>query len=217
MEKIQLAAQERNVFGKHVKRLRAEGWVPAVIYGANVAPKPVQLETVALFKTMQQAGSTALIDLVVEGESAPRTVIARDIQRDILTGRFQHVDFFQVRLDHKIKISPALEIVGQAPAVSEHGAVLVHLLTHVEVECLPSDLIDSIEVDISGLETMNDSITIGDLTVPPGVTILADPGDAVVSVVPPRAVLAEEEEEEYLPEGVEVIGEFEEEEEDEEA
>jgi large subunit ribosomal protein L25 len=212
MEKIQLAARERNVFGKQVKRLRAGGWVPAVVYGANVAPKSVQLETTALFKTMQEAGSTALIDLVVEGESAPRAVIARDIQRDILTGRYQHVDFFQVRLDHKVKISPALEIVGEAPAVKEHGGVLVHLLTHVEVECLPTDLIDAIEVDVSSLKHLDDSITIGDLPVPPGVTILADPGDAVVSVVPPRAVLAEEEEEEYLPEGVEVIGEFEEEE-----
>ena len=207
MAEIQLQAQGRTTLGKKVKLLRAEGWVPAVMYGAVVAPRPIQMEEVALFKALQSAGSTALIDLFVEDEKMPHTVIARDIQRDILTGRLQHVDFYQVRLDHKIKISPTLELVGVAPAVEEGGAVLVQILNTVEIECLPGDLIDSIKVDISGLLTLNDSVTIGDLSVPPGVTILADPGDAVVSVVPPRAILAEEEleEEEYLPEGVRVL------------
>lgn len=207
MAEIQLQAQERTITGKKVKRLRAEGWVPAVMYGAVVAPRPLKMEEPVLFKALQSAGATALIDLFVEDEKKPHTVIARDIQRDILTGRLQHVDFYQVRLDHKIKISPALEIVGVAPAVEE-GAILVQILNTVEIECLPSDLIDSIEVDVSGLLTLNDSITVSDLPLPPGVTILADPSDAVVSVVAPRAALEEEEvEEEFLPEGVEVLEE----------
>jgi large subunit ribosomal protein L25 len=147
---------------------------------------------------LREAGSTALIDLYVEDGAKPNVVLARDIQRDTITGRLQHLDFYQVRLTEKVKTSPRLEVIGESPLVESGGAVLVQILNQVEVECLPTDLVDSIPVDISGLEKLEDSISIGDLPAPPGVTFLADPGDAVVSVVPPRAVLVEEEVEEDL-------------------
>jgi large subunit ribosomal protein L25 len=105
------------------------------------------------------------------------------------------VDFYQVQLDRKVRTSPPLEIVGESPLVKTGKAVLVQVLSHVEVECLPSELIHSIPVDISGLQSLDDSIAIGDLPLPPGVTIHADPNDIVISLVPPRAALIEEEEE----------------------
>jgi large subunit ribosomal protein L25 len=194
MENVKLEAKNREIVGKKVKRLRAEGWIPAVLFGALQAATPVQVEERELDRTLREVGSTALVDLYIDNERDPHIVLVRDIQRDVLTSRLQHVDFYQVQLDRKVKTSPALHLVGEAPIVETSMGVLVQILNQVEVECLPSDLIDSIEVDVSSLESLDDSVTIGDLQVPPGVTILADPGDVVVSVVVPRAAFLEEEE-----------------------
>jgi large subunit ribosomal protein L25 len=194
MANVKLEAKNREVVGKKVKRLRADGWIPAVLFGAEQAAVSVQVEERELDRTLRQAGSTALVDLHLENESEPHIVLVRDIQRDVLTSRLKHVDFYQVQLDRKVKTSPFLNVVGEAPIVQTGIGVLVQILNQVEVECLPTDLIDSIDVDISSLNSLDDSVTIGDLQVPPGVTILADPGDAVVSVVAPRAALVEEEE-----------------------
>jgi large subunit ribosomal protein L25 len=203
MERIELRTESRTILGKQVKQLRAEGWIPAVLFGADEPSQAIQVEERVLIKALNHAGTTSLINLFVDDESKPRVVLAREIQRDILTGKLHHVDFFRVQLDQKIKTTPALEIVGQSPVIDSGRGILVQILNQVEVECLPSDLIDSIAVDISSLETLEDSITIGDLTVPPGVTILADPSDTVASVVPPRVEREEEEEEELLFEEVE--------------
>lgn len=195
MGNVKLEAKSREVVGKKVKRLRWEGWIPAVLFGAKQVSTPVQVEERELDRALGHAGSTALIDLHLDSERKPHLVLVRDIQRDVLTSRLQHVDFYQVQLDQKVKTSPALNIIGEAPVIEAGGAVLVQILNQVEVECLPTDLIDSIDVDVSGLKTLDDSVTIGDLPVPSGVTILADPGDVVVSVVVPRAAFLEEEEE----------------------
>ena len=206
MGNVNLEAKSREIVGKKVKRLRNDGWIPAVLFGAKQASTPVQVEERELDRALGQAGSTALIDLQLDSEREPHLVLVRDIQRDVLTSRLQHVDFYQVQLDQKVKTSPALNIVGKAPAVEAGGAILVQILNQVEVECLPTDLIDSIDVDVSSLETLDDSITIGDLHVPSGVTILADPGDIVVSVVVPRAAFLEEEEEAAALEELEMEG-----------
>jgi large subunit ribosomal protein L25 len=200
MERVELKAQSRTLTGKKVKRLRQQRWIPAVVYGPDTPSKGIQIEERALSKALQQAGSTALIDLHIDDKGKPSIVLARDIQRDILTSRFQHVDFYQVRLTEKVRTSPALEIVGESPLVNSGAAVLVQILNQVEVECLPTDLISSIPVDVSVLEHLDDSISIRDLPVPPGITIMADPDDTVASVVPPRAALAEEALEEELVE-----------------
>jgi large subunit ribosomal protein L25 len=214
MERIELKSSSREVVGKKVKLLRSEGIVPAVLFGANIPNQSIQMDERELNKVLQQAGSTTLINLFVDDEKKPHLVLAWEIQREVLTSRLQHVDFYQVQLDRKVKTSPSLEVVGESPLVEAGEAVLVQVLSTIEVECLPTDLIDSIQVDVSSLETLNDSITIDDLPVPSGITILADPDDVVVSVVPPRAALImEEEEEEALEdlfmEGVE-LGEMEE-------
>ena len=201
MERVALEAQSRTLTGKKVKQLRAQHLIPAVVYGPDTPSKGIQVEERALKRALQQAGSTALIDLNVDDTDKPDVVLARDIQSDILTSRFLHVDFYQVRLTEKVRTSPPLEIVGESPLVKAGAAVLVQILNQVEVECLPTDLISSIPVDVSVLEHLDDSINVSDLVVPPGITILADPDDTVASVVPPRAALAEEVEEVELEEG----------------
>jgi len=193
MEHVNLQSSRRTVLGKQVKQLRREGWIPAVLFGAKQGSIPVQVQERDLAAVLREAGSTALINLFVDEERPPHVVLARDIQRDILTSRLRHVDFYQVQLDRKVRTSPLLEIVGEAPATQFGGAVLVQILNHIEVECLPGDLIDSIQVDVSSLEGVNDSITVADLPVPPGITLLADPSEVVVSVVLPRATIEEEE------------------------
>lgn len=192
MERAELQAKNRTLQGKKVRQLRAQSWIPGVVYGPDTPPRSIQMRQRDLFRTLQNVGETALIDLLVDGENKPYVVLARDVQRDILTSRLQHVDFYQVRLTEKVKTTPRLDIVGESPAVKSGMAVLIQILNQVEVECLPTDLISAIEVDISNLKTLDDSISIGDLPVPDGVTILADPSDTVVSVVPPRTALEAE-------------------------
>lgn len=192
MAMIELRAQSRTIRGKRVKQLRAEGWIPAALFGAKIQPQAIKVEEAALSKTLKQAGSTTLMNLFLDEEPSPRVVLVRDVQRDVLTGRLKHVDFYQVQLDQKIRTMMALEIVGESPLVRSGSAVLVPILSHVEVECLPADLVHAIPVDVSGLQHMDDSITVGDLPLPPGVTILTDPEDTVVSLVPPRAAVVEE-------------------------
>jgi large subunit ribosomal protein L25 len=198
MERIELRTETRSARGKGVKRLRAESLIPAVVYGPDMATKSIQIQERLLFKVLQQAGSTTLIDLVVDDDPEPQVVLAREIQRDPLTSRLQHVDFYQVRLTEKVKTTPRLEFVGESPLVKSGVAVMIHGMNEVEVECLPTDLINSIPVDVSVLEKMDDNILVGDLPVPDGVTILADPDEVVVSVVPTRVEEEVEEVEEEV-------------------
>jgi large subunit ribosomal protein L25 len=195
MERVELRAQSRSLVGKQVKRMRTQGCVPAVVYGPDMDSKPILAEERTLSLVLRQAGSTALIDLSVDKGTEPYVVLAREIQRDILTGRLLHVDFYQVRLTEKVKTTPRLQFVGEPHLVKIGEAVMIHSMNQIEVECLPTDLIDSIEVDVSGLESWDDNITVRDLPVPDAVTMLADPSEVVVSLVPTSAALSEEEEE----------------------
>ena len=203
MESVELRSETRTVRGKKVKRLRAAELVPAVVYGPDLAGRAIQVEERQLSTTLRQAGSTTLINLLVDEEPKPHVVLAREIQRDPLTSRVQHVDFYEVRLTEMVRTSPRLEIVGESPVVKSGQAVLIHAMNEIEVECLPTDLIHSIPVDISGLETMDDNVLVGALPIPDGVTAIADPDDVVVSVVPVRVALEEEMEEEVEGEEIE--------------
>lgn len=195
MERAELGVETRALRGKKVNRLRAEGLIPAVVYGPDMATKSIQIPERSLVKTLQEAGSTALIDLIVDDQAPPHVVLAREVQRDPLTSRVEHVDFYHVRLTEKVKTTPRLEFVGVSPLVSGGRGVMVTSMTEVEVECLPTDLISSIVVDVSVLENWDDNVLAGDLPVPPEVTILTDPREVVVSVVPTRLEVVEEVEE----------------------
>ena len=201
MDTFELHAASRELLGKQVKTMRAEAMIPAVVYGPDTPSTAITIPERELSQALQQAGSTQLINLVVDETAKPTAVLAREIQRDMLTSRLLHVDFYQVRLTEKVKTMPRLVLVGESPAVKAGVAVMIHGMTEIEVECLPTDLIDSIPVDISGLETLDDSIVVGDLPIPEGVTILADPDDVVISMVTTRAAVVDEEEEAEALEG----------------
>ena len=187
MERVELQSVSRTVDGKKVKKLRAEGLIPAVVFGPDTPSKMIQASERAVDKTLRQAGSV-LINLFVDQETLPRAVLAREIQRHPLTGRLQHVDFYQVRMTEKVKTSIPLQFVGQPPLVESGDVLLNPQISLLEVECLPNDLQDHIVVDVSGLITIHDSILVGDLVLPPGITALNKPDDVVVSLQHVRIV-----------------------------
>ena len=196
MERIELRSETRTTHGKKVKHLRAANLIPAVVCGHDIATQSIQVEGRALSKALQEAGSTTLIDLFIGEGAEPHVVLAREIQRDSLNGRLIHVDFYEVRLTEKVKTMPRLEFVGESPLAKSGAGVLLHAMTSLEIECLPTELINSIEVDVSTLKAFDDNILVRDLSVPDSVTILADPDDVVASVVPARKAEVEEGEEE---------------------
>ena len=199
MEALELKAEVREVTGRQVKHLRQGGLVPAVLYGKDLDPALLQIEEKALTKVLRQAGTHQLISLQI-GQKKPQMTLARDIQRDVIRYNYLHVDFYAVRMSEKVTAQVPLELVGHAPAVREQGGILTQGLDQVEIECLPTDLVSSIEVNIDGLVEFNDSISVADLTVPDTITILSDPESLVAKIEPPRLVEEEEVEEEEMVE-----------------
>ena len=195
MEALKLKAAVRKEIGKQVKYLRQNGFVPAVVYGHGVDSTPIQIEAKELSKVLTVAGTHQLISLELKGKKSQMT-LARHIQRDILKRDYTHVDFYVVKMDEKVTAQVPLVVIGESPAVKEEGGVLTQGLDHLEVECLPSDLISSIEVNIDGLENLNDTIIVADLTVPDTITVLSEPESMVVKIEPPRKVVEDEEAEE---------------------
>ncbi len=198
MEQIELKANPRQLTGRRVKRLRAEGYVPAVLYGSQVEAAPIQIEGRTLQRVLAKAGGNTLIALQV-GRKKPVLTLAREVQRDTIRHHILHVDFYQVVMTEKITAEVPLVLSGQAPAVAEHGGILVHGLNTVEVQCLPADLPSAIEVDLSTLTEFNDTVTMAELSVPASVAILSEPESVIARIEAPRIV----EEEEVVVEEVE--------------
>lgn len=206
MEQIELNAQLRSVTGKKVKQLRSEGLTPLVVYGRKTESVPIQAATTEVARAFARSAGQ-LITLSVEGEGEPRMVLPRGIQRDSFTGAFVHADLYQVDMTETVQVEVPLVVVGEPALVDSGQAVLSVVLNSVEIECLPSDIVQSIEVDASSLVTMEDAIHVRDLVVPDTVTILTD-GDEMIARL--HHVEEEEEEEEEFAlaptvEDVEVI------------
>jgi large subunit ribosomal protein L25 len=200
METLELKAEVRETTGRKVKILRQEGLVPAVLYG-HTDSTLLQIEAKPLGKVLREAGTHQLIGVQI-GKKKPVVALARDIQRDVIRQNYLHVDFYAVKMDEKVVAQVPLVIEGVAPAVKDQGGILTQAMDEIEIECLPTDLISAIEINIEGLAEYNDSISVADLIVPSTVTILSDPDSMVVKVEPPRL---EEEEEEELEEGIEEV------------
>jgi large subunit ribosomal protein L25 len=207
MEGIELKVQKRKVLGKKVKRLRREGIIPAVLYGHGIEPIPLQVEERELNRVLTRAGEHRLIALKIGRSRKRQRALIRDLQWDVITSRPLHVDFYAVVMTEKLTTEVPLIFVGEAPAVVQEGAILLQGLDMVEIECLPGDLIEAIEVDLSELKEVDQAIYVKDLRVPPTVTILTD-GEELVAKVSWAAPKEEVEEEEVVPvapEEVEVV------------
>jgi len=192
MEKIELLANKRDILGKKVRFLRRSGITPVNLYGHGLESSSLQIETPALKKALAQAGRTSLVHLKVGSAKRPHMAIVRGIQRDPVKGDLLHVDFYQVRMDEKLKIEVPLVLMGKAPAVKELGGILVQEMSSIEVECLPANMPHSIEADISGLVQLDQAVHVKDLHVGEGVTITADSGKVVAKIARLRIEVVEE-------------------------
>ena len=203
MEEVVFQANQRDVIGKKVKRLRREGLLPAVVYGHNIEPIPISLDMREANRTLDSISPSALIVLNIDGDK--HYAIVRDKQRNPLLRSIIHIDFQAVSLTETVRADVNVNIVGEAPAVETYLAILVPSLEQLSIVCLPTNLPDRIDVDVSGLAEIGDSLLVSDLIVPDGVEILNDPEDVVVVVIPPAAEEEEEVEEEEveIEEGVE--------------
>jgi large subunit ribosomal protein L25 len=181
----QLQAEPRQDAGKGVARkLRAAGRVPAVLYGHGKDARSLSVDAKELFHLLHgSAGGNVLIDLVIDGKKT--MTMAREVQRDHVRGEYLHVDFLEVRRDEKVTVEVPIHLVGDSAGVKA-GGVLEHHLWDLRVECLPQDLPEAIEVDISALN-VNDTLRVADLTVPDVCTVLTTADETVVAVVPPQA------------------------------
>ncbi len=168
----------------------ATDYIPAVVYGKGVANQNLKLKRVDFEKVFSAAGESNLIELDF-GSSAVK-VLVKDIQRDVLKYTFTHVDFYQVNMKEKITTEIPLHFVGESKAVKELGGMLMKEINEIEVECLPSDLVDHIDVDISALATYDDVVKIDSLTLPKGFRLTHNhPSDVVAVVVEPKAIVEE--------------------------
>ncbi len=202
MDKLELTATPRTLTGKKVKRLRAAGMVPGILYGSDVESKALKFNQREVETIVMRAGSSRLIKVNVSGDEKEYMAIVRDVQRDIFKQTLVHVDLQALNMQELVRLAISINLVGEAPGVEEMGGVLLQQIYEVEVECLPSDLIPFIEVDISGLEEIGDAITVGDLEIPESIDVFEDPDEVVVQIT----FIEEEEIEEEAPAGI-LIGE----------
>ena len=206
MAEIQLKATLRDGGGKGAARkLRAQGLVPAILYGHGMEPLKVAIDNRDLYHLLHtEAGGNVLVDLRVGKDR--HLALPREVQRDHIRGRFIHVDFLAVRRDEKITVEVPIHLVGESHGVKE-GGVVEHHLWDLKVECLPGNVPQSIEANISALG-IGDSLSVSDIHVLGKVTVLTPPEETVVSVVPPPILRIEEEVAEAV-EGEEAVAEAE--------
>ena len=179
MEKVVLKATKRTVTGKQVGQLRRAGQLPAVIYGHNVGSIPISLEAHSAGLSIPKLTSSSIVNIELDGELIPALV--REKQKNYIKNELIHVDFQAVSLTEKIHAAVMIHFHGLSPAVKDYSAIIVHNLNKLEVEALPNDLPERIEVDLSGLAKIGDAIHVRDLTIPEAVTVLSDP-DIMVAV-----------------------------------
>ena len=189
---MQLKASTRTLLGKRSRRLHGEGKLAAVIYGHNTAATPIVLDRLEFQKIFLKSGRTHLLDLVVDGDRTEKVLI-REIQTHPRRLGPIHVDFYQVSLEEKITVEVPVLLVGESAAVKRGDADVLQPIHRVRVECLPTDIPEAFEVDLTPLEEIESELRVSDLVVPKGVTVLDEPDDLVVKIVHKRELKVEEE------------------------
>ena len=193
-----LSAAPRAVLGKKVRRLRREGLLPANVYGRGLESTAIQLNGRDFRRAIRQAGIRSMFELAIEGEAGSRHVLVRALDREGGAGDPIHVDFYQVDLNRPIQTTAIIHLTGTAPAVSDLGGTLLQNLETIAIRCLPLDIPEAIELDVTPLATFDVSLTVGDLNAPDGVEVLAAPDIGVATVDAPRLAIEGEAEREEL-------------------
>jgi len=200
MEKIVLEAKKRNITGKKVKILRQEGKVPAIIYGSDVKTLPITLDMRDTTQTLNNVSGSSILTISIEGEE--HAALVREIQQDYIKGTLLHVDFLAVSMKEKLRTDVSIALIGDAPVLEEYSAMIMSGIDQIEVECLPQDLPEVIEVDVSHFEELGQAVYVKDIPAIADVDFLTDPEElvAVASAIKEEVVEEEVEEEELLDE-----------------
>jgi large subunit ribosomal protein L25 len=203
MQKVVLKATKRDVTGKQVGALRRAGKLPAVLYGHGIESIPIMLDHHETSLTLSHLTSSSLVTVDLDGQQYPALV--REKQRDYLKNRLLHLDFQAISLTEKIRTKVGIELIGKAPAVKEFSAIISTGLSELEVECMPQDLPERIQVDISGLDEIGAAIHVRDVVLPDKVKVLDGMDDmiAVASVTREEPVVEEAPAEEEAEAGAE--------------
>ncbi|MBN2453000.1 MAG: 50S ribosomal protein L25 [Candidatus Omnitrophica bacterium] len=197
MEKVVLKAQVRTETGKRVaKDLRAKGLIPANVYKGGSGAVSLQLASGELINALEtKAGENVLITLKISGGKSvikDKTVLIKEIQREPIRDGILHVDFNEISLTEMLKVNVPLSSKGEPVGVKMDGGVLEHIMWEIEVECLPTDIPEKLEVDVSGLK-IGESLHVKDIAVPSGVKIINDPELIIMSVKAPKVEVPKEE------------------------
>jgi large subunit ribosomal protein L25 len=206
-ERVKLQVKSRDGRGSAAsRRLRAQGFIPGVLYGDGKGAHPFAVPERELRRVLTgEHGLHAILDVVLEGQQKAHHAVLKDYQLDPTRARLLHIDLHEVRLDRAIQAQVVVELVGESEGVKE-GGVLSQVNREVVVEALPMEVPDRLELDVSGM-AIGDSLRVSDLRVPEGVKVLTDPEAVLATVTPPtkvelpEEVVAEEEEEAELAEG----------------
>lgn len=185
-ESISLQAEPRSVTGKGVRFLRRAGITPIHLYGKETDSLALQVDTTVLLGVLARAGRNAPVSLTVEGSATSHFAFIREVQRHPVTEAVLHVDFYQVPVTETMRAAVPVYLIGDAPAVRLLSGILTQALHTVEVECLPLEVPQYVEVDISGLEDFEQGIYVSSLDMGRAVTILTAPEELIVRVNPPR-------------------------------
>ncbi len=187
------AVEPRTTLGKRVARLRRRGVLPANIFGRGLESVAVQIEERSVRELLQAHGLNTLISLQIAGEGSPRPVVVRDVGRHPVTRVPLHLDFYQVDLQRTITGSVPVHVTGESPAVRDLGGLLLVGADSVQIEALPADMPNFVEVSMEGLADLDDEITVRDLDLPDTITVLSDPDQMLARITRPRGLSAEEE------------------------
>ncbi len=187
-QKIELNAEKREILGSAVKKLRRDGYLPAVLYGKGQEALSLQVLMKDFKNVFESAGESTLIYIKVGDKSYP--TIIHDISRDALSDEFVHADFYKVRLDEKIKAKIPVVFENDAPAVKDLGGIFVRNVNELEIEGLPQDLPHEIKIDISGLKNFGEQILLKNVKLDAGLKFIGSEDEIVATV---QAPISEEE------------------------
>lgn len=175
MEQIELQVATRETLGKKVRFLRRQGITPVHLFGHNVESLALQCDTAQLQQVLAQAGRTRLVSIQIDKGKEPRSVLIREIQREPQTGELLHIDFYQVKTTEKTRVDVPVVLLGEAPALKLKENMLEQELNSLTVECFPTDIPASIEVDVSSLTEVGQAIRVKDIALGEKVTVLNEP------------------------------------------
>jgi large subunit ribosomal protein L25 len=197
---MDLTANTREIRGKKVKTLRRDGITPVHVFGHGIEPEALQCDTIELQKVLAQAGTTGIVGLKVDKSRKKRNVMVREVQKEPRSGKLLHVDLYQIRMEEKLKVDVPIILTGEAPALKMKEYFLSHELDSLSVECLPDDIPNHIEVDVTILEEADQSIHVEDIILGEEITVLNSP-EQLVAKINVRHVEREIEAEEAAEEG----------------